>query len=82
MAILIYTVNPIKIMLQKKAAVYFNTSGISCLSSVMMLQPDQVVLSTNLFFKLDVSFPLVTGELLQNTVDVTSVAYKLYNIKI
>ena len=57
-------------------------AGISCLSSVMMLQPDQVVLSTNLFFKLDVSLPLVTGELLQNTVDVTSVTYKLHNIKI
>ena len=47
-----------------------------------MIQPDQVVLLTNLFFKLDVSLPLVTGELVQNTVDVTSVTYKLYNIKI
>ena len=36
-----------------------------------MLQPDQVVLSTDLFFKLDVSLPLVTGKLLQNTVDVS-----------
>ena len=35
-----------------------------------ILQPDQVVLSTNLFFKINVSLPLVTGELLQNTVDV------------
>ena len=32
----------------------------------------------NLFFKCNVSLPLVTGELLQKTLDVT---YKLYNIK-
>ena len=38
-----------------------------------ILQPNQVVLSTNLLFKLDVLLPLVTGDLLQNTVDVTSV---------
>ena len=57
-----------------------NKAGISRLSSVTILQPDQVVLSTNLFFK--VSLPLVTGEFLQNTVDVSSVTYKLYNIKI
>ena len=36
----------------------------------------------NLFFKFKVSLPLVTGELLQKTVDVNSVKYKLYNIKI
>ena len=59
-----------------------NIAGISRLSSVTIFQPDQVVLSTNLLFKLDVSLPLVTGELLQNTVDVISVAYKLYIIKI
>ena len=59
-----------------------NIAGISRLASVMMLRPDQVVLSTNLFFKLDVSLPSVTGELPQNTVDVTSVTNKLYNIKI
>ena len=47
-----------------------------------ILQPDQTVLSTNLFFKINVLLPLVTGELLQNTVDVSSVTYKLYNIKI
>ena len=52
-----------------------NIAGISRLSSVMILQPDQVVLSTNLFFKLDVSLPLVTGELFQNAADVTSVKY-------
>ena len=57
-------------------------AGISRLSSVMILQLDQVVLSTDLFFKLDISLPLVSGELLQNTVDDTSVTYKLYNIKI
>ena len=57
-------------------------AGISCLSSVTILQPNQVVLSTNLFFKINVSLPLVTGELLQHTVDVTSVTYKLYKIKI
>ena len=45
----------------------------------LLLQPDQVVLSTNLFFKINVSFSLVTGKLLQNMVDVTSETYKLYN---
>ena len=59
-----------------------NIAGISHLSSEMISQPDQVVLSTNLFFKLDVSLPLVAGELLQKTINVTSVTYKLYNIKI
>ena len=43
-----------------------------CPLQKMVLQPDQIVLSTNLLFKLDVSLPLVTGELLQNTVDVIS----------
>ena len=43
------------------------------MSSVTVLQPDQFVLSTNLFFKINVSLPLVTGELLQKTVDVSSV---------
>ena len=37
----------------------------------MILKPDQVVLSKNLFFKRDVLLLLVTGEFLQNTVDVT-----------
>ena len=59
-----------------------NMAGIFRLSSVTILQPDQVVLLTNLFFKIDILLPLVTGELLQNTVDATSVTYKLYNIKI
>ena len=59
-----------------------NIPGISRLSSVTILQPDQFVLSTNLFLKISVSLPLVTGELLQNTVDVSSVTYKLYIIKI
>ena len=54
-------------------------AGIFRLSSAMILQPHQVVLSTNLLFKLNVSLPLVTGELLHNTVDVTSVTYKLYS---
>ena len=36
----------------------------------------------NLLFKFNVSLPLVTGRLLQNTVDVNKVTYKLYNIKI
>ena len=36
----------------------------------------------NLVFKFNVSLPLVTGELLQKTVDVNSVTYKLHNIKI
>ena len=35
----------------------------------------------NLFLEFNVSLPLVTGELLQKTVDVSSVTYKLYNIK-
>ena len=41
-----------------------------------MLQPDQVVPSTNLLLKLDVWLPLVTREFLQNTVNVTSVTYE------
>ena len=36
----------------------------------------------NLLFKFNVSLPLVTGKLLQKTVDVNNVTYKLYNIKI
>ena len=57
-------------------------AGLSRLSNGMILQPDQVVLSTNLFFKLDVSLPLVTVEIFQKTIDVTGETYKLYNIKI
>ena len=52
------------------------------MSSVMIFQSHQFVLSTNVLFKFNVSLPLVTGELLQNTVDVNNVTYKLYNIKI
>ena len=59
-----------------------NIVGIFCLPSAMILQTDQVAFSTNLLFILDVLLPLVTGELLQNTGNVTSVAHKLYNIKI
>ena len=62
--------------------VEINIAGIYRLSSVTILQPDQFILSTNLFFKINVSLPLVTGELPQKTVDVTGVTYKLYNIKI
>ena len=36
-------------------------------------QSDHFVLSTNFLFKFNVSLPLVTGELLQNTVDVVVV---------
>ena len=59
-----------------------NIARISRLSSVTILQPDQFILSTNSLFKLDISVLLVPGELLQNTVDVISVTYKLNNIKI
>ena len=38
-----------------------------------LLPPDQFVLSTNLFFEINVSLPLVIGELLQKTADVSSV---------
>ena len=51
------------------------------MSSVTIFQSDHFVLSTNFLFKFNVSLPLVTGELLQNTVDVNNVTYKLYNIK-
>ena len=51
-------------------------------ATILFNTTDQVVLWTNLFFKLNVTLPLVTGELPQNTVDVTSVTYQLYNIKI
>ena len=47
-----------------------------------LFQSDHFVLSTNFLFKFNVSLPLVTGELLQNTVDVNNVTYKLYNIKL
>ena len=47
-----------------------------------IFQSDHFVLSTNFLFKFNVSLPLVTGELLQNTVDVNNVTYKLYNIKL
>ena len=59
-----------------------NIAGIPRMSSITIFQPDQFVLSTNLLFKFNVSLPLVTGELLQKTVDVNNVTYKLYNIKI
>ena len=59
-----------------------NIAGIPRMSSVTIFQSDHFVLSTNLLFKFTVSLPLVTGELLQNTVDVNNVTYKLYNIKI
>ena len=59
-----------------------NIAGISRLSSAIIVQPDQHVLSTYLLFKLDVSLPLATGELLQKTIAITSATYKLYNIKI
>ena len=52
------------------------------MSSVTIFQSDHFVLSTNFLFKFNVSLPLVTGELLQNTVDVNNVTYKLYNIKL
>ena len=51
-------------------------------SALLEFQSDHFVLSTNFLFKFNVSLPLVTGELLQNTVDVNNVTYKLYNIKI
>ena len=59
-----------------------NIAGILRMSSVTIFQSDHFVLSTNLLFKFNVSLPLVTGELLQNTVDINNVTYKLYNIKI
>ena len=43
---------------------------------VAIFQSDHFVFSTNLLFKFNVSLPLVTGELLQNTVDVNNVTYK------
>ena len=49
---------------------------------INIFQSDHFVLSTNFLFKFNVSLPLVTGELLQNTVDVNNVTYKLYNIKL
>ena len=59
-----------------------NIAGIPRMSSVTIFQSDHFVLSTNFLFKFNVSLPLVTGELLQNTVDVNNVTYKLYNIKL
>ena len=59
-----------------------NIAGIPRMSSVTIFQSDHFVLSTNFLLKFNVSLPLVTGELLQNTVDVNKVTYKLYNIKL
>ena len=56
-----------------------NIAGIPCMSSVTIFQSDHFVLSTNFLFKFNVSLPLVTGKLLQKTVDVNNVTYKLYN---
>ena len=53
-----------------------------CVPEAIIFQSDHFVLSTNFLFKFNVSLPLVTGELLQNTVDVNNVTYKLYNIKL
>ena len=55
---------------------------IKTMSEKGIFQSDHFVLSTNFLFKFNVSLPLVTGELLQNTVDVNNVTYKLYNIKL
>ena len=52
-----------------------NIAGIPRMSSVTIFQSDHFVLSTNFLFKFNVSLPLVTGELLQNTVDVNNVTY-------
>ena len=58
----------------------FHVSGILRMSSVMIFQTRSIrFFRTIYFFKFNISLPLVTGELLQKTVDVT---YKLYNIKI
>ena len=59
-----------------------NIAGIPRMSNATIFQSDHFVLLTNLLFRFSVSLPLVTGELLQNTVDVNNVTYKLYNIKI
>ena len=57
--------------------ILLNIAGIPRMSSVTIFQSDHFVLSTNFLFKFNVSLPLVTGELLQNTVDVNNVTYKL-----
>ena len=74
--------NQVKIGRGLLACNELNIAGILHISSVTIFQSDRFVLSTNLLFKFNVSLPLVTGELLQNTVDVNNVTYKLYNIKI
>ena len=69
-------------IIKKSERIYLNIAGIPHMSSVTIFQSDHFVLSTNFLFKFNVSLPLVTGELLQNTVDVNNVTYKLYNIKL
>ena len=61
-----------------------NIAGILRMSSVTIFQPDRFSRFSfdSLVFKFNVSLPLVTGELLQKTADVSSVTYKLCNIKI
>ena len=48
------------------------------MSCVTIFQSDHFVLSTNFLLKFNVSLPLVTGELLQNTVDVNNVTCDIY----
>ena len=50
------------------------------MSSVTIFQSDHFVLSTNFLFKFNVSLPLVTGELLQNTVDVNNHIINIYRV--
>ena len=51
-------------------------------SYVFFFQSDHFARSTNFLLKFNVSLPLDTGELLQNTVVANNVTYKLYNIKL
>ena len=64
------SVTPLFIAIFLSFTVFLATGSSSIL--LRKLQTDRVVFSTNLLFKVDVLLPLVTGELLQKTIDSTS----------
>ena len=55
--------------------------NIFCSSITLAISTRSIRSFDNLLFKFNVSLPLVTGKLLQNTLAVNNETYKLYNIK-
>ena len=65
---------------REKVKKTFSRSCILCQSSLQFKVVRRYSFAVK--YRLNVSLPLVTGELLQNKVDVNNVTYKLYNIKL